>query len=398
MGNAVDNRGMAVGRAQHASTSKAYSDEIDLRDLALQLWASRGLIAFAALAVMLCAIVYAFFLAEEVYETRVILLPPKSQHLAAYNLAYQATSGDVELSAGRRHDMARSSNENAIPGVSVETAYAAFQRHLSSMQLREAFFNTHFAADAGNQPASKERYQLWRSMQEAIRIELPGTVKGSPPGQTTLIWKGRDPNQIAHWANLYIEMVMEAASATLIANLNSELDTRLAAVRVQLSILRQSGLAQQQYQVERLREALKIADMIDLEDRLDSPKIWTEDLGDLNYVQGSKALKAQLDTLLARDEIDPFLPEITRLLRWQSLLSNLSEQVVDVGVAEWDAKAQVPAVPVTPRRALIVALGLVLGLMIGVFWALIRQLFGGRGHDEEKQQRCCTSPTLELAQ
>ncbi|MDK7587454.1 Wzz/FepE/Etk N-terminal domain-containing protein [Alcaligenes faecalis subsp. phenolicus] len=394
MNHAQDNRGRAVGSSQQLSADRVVTDDIDLRELIVQLWFSRGLIACVTMAAVVVAFVYAFFLAEEVYETRAIMLPPTHQHLAAYNLAYQATSGDVDLTFGRRSDAASSIKEQAIPGITVEMAYAVFQRHLSSMQLREQFFNTYYAGDAKNVHLSKERYRLWQSLQEAIRIELPGTVKGSPSGQTTLLWKGSDPDKIADWSNRYIDMAMQAAAAELMTNLNSELATRQAAVQVQLSILRQSGVDQQLYELARLREALRIADMIGLEDHLDSPKIWTDNLGDLSYVQGSKALKAQLDALEAREDIDSFLPEIPRLLRWQSLLSSLAAHPADVRVAEWDARAQAPAVPVSPRRALIVALGLVLGLMMGVCWALARHAFGvgERSHGKAPQHRFCTTP------
>src|SRR5690606_6874450 len=107
--------------SQRVAPSTA-SDEIDLRELALSLWASRTLIVVIAIAVTLVAAAYAY-LTPRIYESSVQTLPPPASSLANYNAGSQL------------QDSAK------LPELTPALAYKTFLRHLSSDSIRTKFFN-----------------------------------------------------------------------------------------------------------------------------------------------------------------------------------------------------------------------------------------------------------------
>ena len=66
-------------------------------------------------------------------------------------------------------------------------------------------------------------------------------------------------------------------------------------------------------------------------------------------------------------DIEPLRAEVVRLGRLNTDMSHL-------GLASIDRKAQVPTDPVKPKKALIVALAMVLGLLLGLAIATVRFL------------------------
>ncbi len=132
------------------------------------------------------------------------------------------------------------------------------------------------------------------------------------------------------------------------------------------------------------------------------------------YFLGSEALSAEREALLARESDDfaePRIAEIEKelailernpqvelmrqrdtddlfladLANWRKEAARLKAIDVDIEalrLVRLDQPAMTPSDPLKPKRALVVALGTVLGLMLGVFVALVRAFFSS---DRQKQ-------------
>jgi len=84
------------------------------------------------------------------------------------------------------------------------------------------------------------------------------------------------------------------------------------------------------------------------------------------YARGTRLLRAELDVLKARESGDPFIVNLrntqARLRQLNSIqLDSKSERVFNA-----DGEILVHAKPVAPKKALIVALAVVLGLICGI--------------------------------
>ncbi|RFQ16273.1 chain-length determining protein, partial [Pseudomonas sp. ATCC 13867] len=96
--------------------------------------------------------------------------------------------------------------------------------------------------------------------------------------------------------------------------------------------------------------------------------------GNLMYMRGAKAIGAELTVLEQRKNDDPFIPELRGLENQMAFLRGVDVNPDNVSVYTLDSSAEVPQTPIKPKKALIVALGLVLGGMLGVFVAFIRTI------------------------
>ncbi|MCY1438802.1 G-rich domain on putative tyrosine kinase [compost metagenome] len=92
------------------------------------------------------------------------------------------------------------------------------------------------------------------------------------------------------------------------------------------------------------------------------------------YMRGAKAIRAELQVLQARQSDDPFILELRKLQDRLAFLKGIDVKPDNVAVFTLDSAAEVPETPIKPKKVLIIALGVVLGGMLGVFIALVRYM------------------------
>jgi len=98
----------------------------------------------------------------------------------------------------------------------------------------------------------------------------------------------------------------------------------------------------------------------------------TREIRELEQRLGELEVNAEIQALQKRDDFTPYIDGISALLSNRSRLqSAMSSSFPDIRAVRIDRSAQPPESPIKPRRALILALAIVLGGMLGVFVALI---------------------------
>lgn len=342
------------------------NDEIDLRDLILTLWESRLLISIITVVVVIGAAAYAF-LTTPVYETQAQTLPPPASGLESYNSAHQMTGPAAH---GVSPDIPVT---DAIPPLTPNEAYQHFLRHASSISLRQQFFQDHYLPYMADSPNESQQARLWRQFNNQLTITLPRRPEDNNLMRLSL--QGDDSQQIADWLNTYLEMAIRETRAELAANLTSAVQQRRNSLQDQASTLRASKRREREHEIARLQEALVLAESIGLEQPPESGNLITSYSGETTYMRGARALRSELEILQSRESDDPFIPELPVIFKRLELLDNIDLAPEHIAVATIDEAARVPQEPVKPRKALILALGVVLGGMLGIFIALIRQMF-----------------------
>lgn len=344
------------------------SDEIDLRDLILTLWASRLLILVITLVVFAGATAYAF-LSTPVYETQTQTLPPPASGLESYNTAHQM-SGPAAEGVSQKTRIS-----DAIPALSPGDAYQLFLRHASSVSLRQEFFQGHYlpyASDSETLSAAAQS-SLWRQFNNALTITLPRRAEDNNLMSMTL--QGEHPQLIADWLNTYLAMAIARTQAEFAENLVSAVNQRRSSLEEQAATLRAGKKKERDHEIARLEEALALAESIGLEEPPSAGNLITSYSGDTTYMRGSRALRSELELLRARQSDDPFIEELPSIFKRLELLKNIDLSPDHITVATIDEPARIPQQPIKPRKALILALGLVLGGMLGIFVALMRHMF-----------------------
>jgi len=128
-----------------------------------------------------------------------------------------------------------------------------------------------------------------------------------------------------------------------------------------------------------LDEALRIAESIGLEKppaiTVSQSAIAGGESGQLVYMRGSKALRAEIESIRARKSDDPFTDHLRDLQERYSFFKGLKIEPSVVSVYRQDGVVELPDKPVKPNKALILVLGVIAGLITGIAFVLLRGLF-----------------------
>lgn len=336
-------------------------DEIDLIELFQGLWAQKWLIAAVTAIAVACAAAFAF-LSKPTFEARAGVLPPRLSDIAGYNL-------------GRR--------EAGLDEYKVEDVYRVFKRNLLSDGVKRELFQKAYLPSLKEAVANEPQDRLWIRFNDLLEVKV-SDVKN--PDFFTITVQHEDPQTAADWTNRYVSMVEEKTEADMKANLLTEIGTKAQSIERQIEVLRASAQKRREDRIVRLREAEQVAETVGI----DAPQVTAGktssdgDLaqfmdGSLMYMRGAKAIRAELTVLEQRKNDDPFIAELRGLENQMTFLRGVDVNPDNVSVYTLDSSAEVPQTPIKPKKALIVAVGLVLGGMLGVFVALISTMLARRG-------------------
>lgn len=326
------------------------ADEIDLRDLILTLWNNRLRVLVCTLVVTLLSIAYAF-LSNPTYQATSNILPPTPSNFGAYNV--------VALS------------DDKLPTLDVDEAYKIFLRHLNSGTLKREFFEKYYIPSKASSldPGISEREQLWLSFNSALSIILPTTKS---PDLTSVSLTDSDAEQASDWVNEYVKAAMQLASQQAENTLGSAISGRVQRLTIDIAALRAAAEQDRLNRIARLKEDLALAKAIDLKSPASQHNLIVSYNEDTTYLRGSLALEAELALLEARTNNDPFIEDLSLLNEQLALLQTLQLSDAPLKLATIDSYAVAPETPIKPKKRLIVLLGIIGGLMLGIFMVLLR--------------------------
>ncbi|WP_313089509.1 Wzz/FepE/Etk N-terminal domain-containing protein [Pseudomonas sp.] len=346
-------------------------EEIDLVELAKALWSQKLIIIGATLVGAAAALMYAL-LSTPVYEAEATVLPPMLSDIAAYNAGRTEsalyTSGDNEGSDR--------SPQATLKPFTVNDVYAVFTRNLRSLSLRRAIFNDIYLPSLPEAEREGPRDTLWGRFNELVTITSPDKQR---PELFEVTVRQSTPDLAAAWTNEFISRAARASERDMRENVASELNTRIHSIERRIASLRSTAQQRREDRIAILREALVVATEVGVS----SPQVTagrtasSDELsafvdGSLTYMRGAKAIQAEMKVLESRQSDDPFIPELRGLQEQLAFLKTVDLEPASVSVFTLDSAAEVPETPIKPKKPLIIALGVVLGGMLGVFIALVR--------------------------
>lgn len=402
------------------------NDEIDLRELIRSLWDQRWIIVGITAFITLIAVLYAF-LATPYYRVQSILRPVEVGVLDSLNAtevyelkpleALARVSGGLS-SYGNRLEFFQGNEDLfadlARQELTAEQAFENFNSESFAMLYPDPKKNQgEFVGLALTYPASMDGVSV---VNEFVAFVLQ-RERERVAGDLAVVIANRKANieQRIEAARASYQAGKEAEIAALLekaALKKAELEDELHALRTELKIRRENRLSV-------LEEAIRIARSLGI--RKPTTPTAMADAGQgvrteitsreiPLYFLGVDALEAERDVLRARtsdDFMEPRIGEIQKeldMLRhnrqvevlqqrqdedlYLKELAKLREEAARLAGIEFDASAlqlaridqpaQKPLKRLKPKRALILALGVVLGGMLGVFVALMRNLLQPR--------------------
>jgi len=404
------------------------NDEIDLVELFRALWRQKVLIVGVTLLVTALAACYAF-LATPYFETRTYLRPVPQSNLDQLNETgiYKLTPEEAinRVASGlssydNRLDFFMN-NQELFPNIRddsdrLEQAFAEFNEESFEMLFPDPKRTDNRSAFVGLKLTYPEGVAGASVVNAFVAFVLDLERREIAEDVESLI-----SNRLAS-----LEMNIEAQRANYNASKEAKIATLLendalkrAQLQDELSTLRDELKTRRTNRIQQLNEAISIAESLGIRKPTSPTAMSDSARGNTQvirtevtnretplYFMGTEALTAERDALVGRksdDFIEPRIAEIqselamlennreVEILRSREgedlYLSNLAELREEAArlkgikldtdrlrLVRLDQPALEPSNPVKPKKAMILALGLVLGGMIGVFVALVRSL------------------------
>lgn len=341
------------------STSVArYEDEIDLVEVFQALWQQKLLVAaFTAVATLLAA-VYAY-IATPTYEARAGLMPPRNNDISVFNLGL---------------------TEAGISRFDTAGVYSMVVRNILSDELKREAFESLYLPSLPESERSTARQELLNRFNKMLSVKQSSDK--ARPDVYLISVQHESAELAASWVNSYINMAAEKTKKQMQANIESEVAVRRNSAEQTISVLQAAAKKLRDDRVVRLREALRVAEAVGLEaPRVTAGKTSSDgDLaefidGNLMYMRGAKAIRAELAVLESRENDDPFIAELPALKNKIMFLERVKFNPSRSAVFVIDNAVDTPEKPIKPKKALIIALGFVLGGMLGLFFAVVRLMF-----------------------
>ena len=405
------------------------SDEIDLAALFRALWKQKLLIVSVTLLVGLLAAAYAFLATPE-YQVQSVLRPALIKDLDALNRTgvYELTPSQAMQRVGATLESYESRLEffRANQGL-----FESLRR--PSRSLEQTFESFNQQAFKMFQPDPKKTDNL--SAYVGIQLTYPEGVDGVALVNGLVEYSlQRERERIAADLAVVIQnrlnqLELQAAAAraryeatkeSRIAKLLEADSLKRAQLQDELKALRQQLKTRRDNRIVQLDEAARIAMALGIAkpttpsalgegDRVAQGSVIRTEVNSQQiplYFMGSEALEAERNALLQRrsdDFTEPRVAQIAKELQllannrqievlnkrenqdlflkdlasWREEAAHLRNLNVDVSTLKLvtvDQLAMQPLKPIKPKKALILALGLVLGGMLGLFVALLRNM------------------------
>lgn len=173
----------------------------------------------------------------------------------------------------------------------------------------------------------------------------------------------------------YISRIRTKTKAELLEAVQSEQNSRIALLKLRIHNLKEIAKKEKSDRLAQLDEAISIARNLNLKE---PPTIGAKatikgvsNQGLPLYYLGYRLLEAERIALKLRESNDPFIHGLRDLDQQLSLINNYSLSASDFSIVQVDQAAKIGN-KIRPKETLILVLATLLGLILGVFVALIK--------------------------
>jgi chain length determinant protein (polysaccharide antigen chain regulator) len=328
-----ENRGQFPPQSAPGSFHPAPASEFGLLDLWQVLIGKWKLLLAGIIFSVLVAILY-LGIVTPVYEAEVILLPPEAQHVSALNLK----------------DLSK---------ITAAEIYGDFIRNLKSNSLRRQFFdqsNLGAALNRSRRPFADDAEVFKHQFNDLLKVRV-GT--NNEAGFVSVSLRGENPEQIKDLLNRFVLLAARQTISEIIDGISKQIHIEMEMLNDQIQMNRVFAKELRLDRIAMLEEQLAIARGLNIN---------SMDIS-LQTVEGPSigfAVTISDDPFIAG-----LLEKQIRLSELGSGLKNLQAGTNNIYAARVDQKASSPVTPLKPRRILVLAQGLVLGVVLGTFTAFL---------------------------
>ncbi|MEO6680783.1 MAG: Wzz/FepE/Etk N-terminal domain-containing protein [Pseudomonas sp.] len=330
------------------TANNQHSDEIDAFLIARALWSRVWVIIGVTVIAGVFGLMYAF-LSERVYEARAYLVPPTQSDIA-------------DLNTGR-------TREFELAPFSIEDVYRLFLRNLRSESLRQEFFESEYLPTLSDDKKAQSQDALYSDFLKKLQV-VP--VTADEAGRYSVVAQTGSPDKAVDWVKAYIKHAELLANNEIMKNVSYEAKVRAKNVKQEIDTKRETGETERGDSITKLRAALSVASAAGVQKPTVSfggASVVGNMEGDMSFLRGVEALNAEIKNLESRSSNDAFIKELRDLQAKKNFYDKLAVAPREINMFRYDGVVETPETAIKPKKTLVIALALVLGLMLGVLSA-----------------------------
>ncbi|MFY9179079.1 MAG: Wzz/FepE/Etk N-terminal domain-containing protein [Venatoribacter sp.] len=343
-----------------------YNDEIDLFDLIDDIKSQWKWLIGTSVIFTLVAFTYAL-LAKPVYQAELVLKPTTETHLLQLNQTRLKEVLDL---------VSKDEKEPAREYITVDKAFAdARARVLSASSMRDFYQkllqeNNPKILELLFDPDISEEQNQTKFYERFSRVD--------PTNKQTdvflrLKFELMDKELSAELLNRFVLFVLQSQREDEHHAFDFRFQAQLNDWKSQVEEMRANYQSEKMRRLLELQEASAIATSIKQQNPIYTNERFSIGSEPPLYMMGKKALDAEIEQLKQRSQNneDVYVENLPELLAKIERIERIKIDWNKVQFAQLDQKATVPLAPIKPKKLLVLAIGVGLGVMIGAFLALI---------------------------
>ncbi|MDQ7059364.1 MAG: Wzz/FepE/Etk N-terminal domain-containing protein [Ghiorsea sp.] len=343
--------------------------EISLLDLWNIIVAQRRLLLVVWVICVLLAIAYVMF-TKPVYQATAYLLPPTQKDVQALNIQALYSNSN-----------SRSFQVSYTP----EQVYQLLLQTLRSRASRQKFYDANHITDQLNDGDKKDDMVFEKLFHQKLQV-LQDVKDKENKKFVEVSFEGESAALSTAWVNAFIAQSARQTRDILISDVSAKAKGLIQSLQAKIDSKLTMAKQRRLDRIAKLKEALRVAKVISQKDK---QVIRTNGLSMMAdevplYLLGESALQAELSMLMAREDEAPFVQGLRDMQEKIKVLQGLNIDEASIHPMLWDQKAIVPEKPIKPKKMLIIILAGLVGLMLGVMLAFIKNAMSGKDNKVEK--------------
>lgn len=361
---------------------KQQNDEIDLIELIKVLWDKKIWIILSTFVFTALAGVYAFT-AKEQWTSKAEVIAPRLMDFDQYLTI--------------RKEYARIMNDDKFDVTTLATElFTDFERTLSSLDSREEFFQTSdlYKQESNGKTDEQKRSLLATLVREKLTYTKPDLKKEPNANWRKISFSAETPSQAQDVLKEYIQFSNQLTYKANLEDFVVLLQDKIEDLKFESEKISKDLNIQRTIQLENLEKSYDIAKQAGIKDYtytrgvndlsnqgilLSENKIPLSDskLSDGTYLfmLGETYLKAQIDIIKDKNVVyPPRYYDIQEQLK-QLVVLEQSVKNVAANTFSYQASPDYPVMKDKPKKAIILGIGMILGLVLSCFFVLVANIF-----------------------
>ncbi|MDX1695341.1 MAG: Wzz/FepE/Etk N-terminal domain-containing protein [Ketobacteraceae bacterium] len=336
-------------------------DEIDLFELISALRKNIGLIAGITIICVLAAMAYAL-LATPAFKASSIIGEPT-----------QGTLNAIDNAVG-------------VYPLEPEQEYSRIFQTMINQDLQYRFFLENIQPDLPEAKSELERRRNFESFRKKLSVRNQEKGRNVSHDFIQVEFTSATADEAYRVLTSFLNFMNAEILKSIAADYRAEIETTKSNLQQEISILLNARALEINSEIKRLRESLALAQKMGIKEPAITESSTLSELkadSPATHLLGEKYLSSRIELLQKRKDLAAFTSGVAALKAQLESLNSINLNTGSVDILRFEKSPTLPHNRISPKRTLIVILGLMLGIFAGCALALMRMFINNHRKSSE---------------